>query len=110
MLITPSTNNLCRYLISQGADKDALTDEEEKAVDLVDPEDFKTTAVLLNTQESVEKERRMSTAPPGLAKREPAWFRRESMQRDSVMESGFKMSKVRCRLLIDPKIFWKPVV
>lgn len=86
--------HIARYLISQGADKDALTDEEEKAVDLVDPEDFKTTAVLLNTQESVEKERRMSTAPPGLAKREPAWFRRESMQRDSVMESGFKMSKL----------------
>ena len=111
MLITPSSIDLCRYLISQGADKDALTDEEEKAVDLVDPEDFKTTAVLLNTQESLEKERRMSTAPPGLTgKREPAWFRRESMQRDTVMESGFKMSKVRYRMLIDPKIFWKPVV
>ncbi len=63
-------------------------------MDLVDPEDFKTIAVLLNTQESVEKERRMSAAPPGLAKREPAWFRRESMQRDSVIEAGFRMSKV----------------
>ena len=63
-------------------------------MDLVDPEDFKTIAVLLNTQESVEKERRMSAVPPGIAKREPAWFRRESMQRDTAMESGFKMSKV----------------
>ena len=97
----------CRYLISQGADKDALTDEEEKAVDLVDPEDFKTIAVLLNTQESVEKERRMSAVPPGVAKREPAWFRRESMQREHNLESGFKMSKVHW---IDTKIFWKPVV
>ena len=64
-------------------------------MDLVDPEDFKTIAVLLNTQESVEKERRMSAVPPGIAKREPAWFRRESMQRDTAMESSFKMSKVR---------------
>ena len=63
-------------------------------MDLVDPEDFKTIAVLLNTQESVEKERRMSAVPPGIAKREPAWFRRESMQRDTAMESSFKMSKV----------------
>jgi len=86
--------HIARYLISQGADKDALTDESEKAVDLVDPEDFKTIAVLLNTQESVEKERRMSAVPLGIAKREPAWFRRESMQRDTAIESGFKLSKL----------------
>jgi len=73
--------HIARYLISQGADKDALTEEEEKAVDLADPEDYKTISVLLNTQESLEKERRVS-AVPGLPKREPAWFRRESMQRD----------------------------
>lgn len=84
-----------RYLISQGADKDALTDEEEKAVDLVDSEDYKTISVLLNTQESVEKERRMSAVPPGLAKKiEPAWFRRESMQRESVLDSNYIKSKV----------------
>ena len=83
-----------RYLISQGADKDALTDEAEKAVDLVDGEDYKTISVLLNTQESAEKERRMSAVPAGAIKREPAWFRRESMQRDSVLESGYIKSKV----------------
>ena len=69
-----------RYLISQGADKEALTDEGEKAEDLVDPDDYKTMAVLLNTEESKEKDRRMS-AVRGV-KREPAWFRRESMQRE----------------------------
>ena len=63
----------------------------------MDPEDFKTIAVLLNTQESVEKERRMSSVPLGIAKREPAWFRRESMQRDTAIESGFKLSKVECK-------------
>ena len=62
-------------------------------MDLADPDDYKTISVLLNTQESVEKERRMSTV--GVVKKEPAWFRRESMQRDSVIEAGFRMSKVR---------------
>jgi len=73
-------HNIARYLISQGADKEALTDEGEKAEDLVDPDDYKTMAVLLNTEESKEKDRRMS-AVRGV-KREPAWFRRESMQRE----------------------------
>jgi len=90
-------HHIARYLISQGADKDALTDEEEKAVDLVDSEDYKTISVLLNTQESVEKERRMSAVPPGLAKKiEPAWFRRESMQRESVLDSNYIKSKLCC--------------
>ena len=71
-------------MISQGADKEALTDEGEKAEDLVDPDDYKTMAVLLNTEESKEKDRRMSTVR-GI-KKEPAWFRRESIQRDSVLE------------------------
>ena len=30
---------LCRYLISQGASKNALTDEGERPIDLVDPND-----------------------------------------------------------------------
>jgi len=89
-----SLHHIARYLISQGADKDALTDEAEKAVDLVDGEDYKTISVLLNTQESAEKERRMSAVPAGAIKREPAWFRRESMQRDSVLESGYIKSKL----------------
>ena len=83
---------LGRYLISQGADKEALTDEEEKAVDLADPDDYKTISVLLNTQESLEKERRLSTV--GAIKKEPAWFRRESMQRDSVLDPALYRVKV----------------
>ena len=61
-----------------------MTDEGEKAEDLVDPDDYKTMAVLLNTEESKEKDRRMS-AVRGI-KKEPAWFRRESIQRESVVE------------------------
>merc|ERR1712048_953677 len=83
---------IAKYLISQGADKEALTEEEEKAVDLADPEDYKTISVLLNTQESLEKERRMSTV--GVIKKEPAWFRRESMQRDSVLDPSLYRVKL----------------
>jgi len=84
-------HHIAKYLISQGADKGALTDEGEKAVDLVDPDDYKTMAVLLNTEESSEKDRRMSAVRG--SKREPAWFRRESIQRESVVE----MPKPTCR-------------
>ena len=79
---------ICRYLISQGADKEALTNEGETAVDLVNPDDYKTMAVLLNAEESSEKERRMSAVRGG-SKKEPAWFRKESIQR----ESGVEMKK-----------------
>jgi hypothetical protein len=71
-------------LISQGADKEALTDEGEKAEDLVDPDDYKTMAVLLNTEESKEKDRILSTVR-GI-KKEPAWYRRESIQRESAAD------------------------
>jgi len=80
-------HHIAKYLISQGADKVALTDEGETAVDLVDPNDYKTMAVLLDTKESSEKDRRMSAVRG--SKKEPAWFRRESMQR----ESGVEMKK-----------------
>ena len=39
-----------RYLLSQGAARDALTEEGETATDLADPEDFHMLAVLRNTQ------------------------------------------------------------
>jgi len=71
-------HHIAKYLISQGADKEALTNEGETAVDLVDPDDYKTMAVLLNAEESSEKERRMSAVRGG-SKKEPAWFRRESI-------------------------------
>ena len=74
-------------MISQGTDKLELTDEGETAVDLVDPNDYKTMAVLLDTKESSEKDRRMSAVRG--SKKEPAWFRRESMQK----ESGVEMKK-----------------
>jgi len=83
--------HIAKYLISQGADKEALTAEGEKAADLVDPDDYKTMAVLLNTEESKEKDRRMS-AVRGI-KREPAWFRRESMQREGGLSSMLAMPK-----------------
>ena len=62
-----------------------MTEEGEKAVDLVDPEDYKTMAALLNTEESKEKERRMSMVK-GAKKEPPAWFRRESIRRESAVE------------------------
>ena len=65
-------------------------------MDLADPDDYKTISVLLNTQESVEKERRMSTV--GVMKKEPAWFRRESMQRDSVLDPALYRVKVECQV------------
>jgi len=77
-------HHIAKYLISQGAEKEALTDEGETTVDLVDPNDYKTMAVLLNTKESSEKDRRMSAVRG--SKKEPAWFRRESIQRESVVE------------------------
>merc|ERR1712013_864014 len=54
-------HNIARYLISQGADKEALTDEGEKAEDLVDPDDYKTMAVLLNTEESKQGQEDVSS-------------------------------------------------
>jgi len=92
-------HNVARYLISQGADKEALTDEGEKAEDLVDPDDYKTIAVLLNTEESKEKDRRMS-AVRGL-KKEPAWFRRESIRRESLVEVGKQERKHGVRVEIN---------
>ena len=91
-------------MISQGADKEALTDEGEKAEDLVDPDDYKTMAVLLNTEESKEKDRRMSTVR-GI-KKEPAWFRRESIQRESVLEipkSSLRSNERKHGIQVDSK-------
>ena len=40
-----------RLLLDSGADRDVLTDEGERAVDLVDPGDSKTIAVMLGPLE-----------------------------------------------------------
>eukprot|EP00090_Calanus_glacialis_P044741 TRINITY_DN8012_c0_g1_i2.p1 TRINITY_DN8012_c0_g1~~TRINITY_DN8012_c0_g1_i2.p1 ORF type:complete len:267 (-),score=82.01 TRINITY_DN8012_c0_g1_i2:71-871(-) len=97
-------HHIAKYLISQGADKEALTDEGEKAEDLVDPDDYKTMAVLLNTEESKEKDRRMSTVR-GI-KKEPAWFRRESIQRESLVvmpKSSLRSNERKQGVRVDTK-------
>ncbi len=48
------TEPSCRFLISRGADKNALTDEGERPIDLVDPED-KVGQRLLLTHDKVSR-------------------------------------------------------
>jgi molybdenum cofactor biosynthesis enzyme MoaA len=64
----------------QGADRNRLTGDGETALNLVDEDDIKTLAVLMNTKEEVEKERRQSVVKDKQEKREPAWVRSESVQ------------------------------
>jgi len=78
--------DIARYLIAQGADRNRRTAEGETALDLVEEEDFKTLAVLMNTKEEVEKERRQSVVVKQ-KKKEPAWVRRESLQEAARKES-----------------------
>ena len=58
---------------------------------MVEEDDYETLAVLMNTKEEVEKERRQSVVRDKQEKREPAWVRRESVQeavrRKSVQEA-----------------------
>ncbi len=42
-----------RFLISRGADKNALTDEGERPIDLVDPEDKVTPIDLVDPEDKV---------------------------------------------------------
>ena len=64
----------------QGADRSRRTADGETALELVEEDDYKTMAVLMNTKEEVEKERRKSVVKEKQEKREPAWVRRESVQ------------------------------
>ena len=66
--------------MTQGADRNRKTADGETALELVEEDDYKTKAVLLNTKEEVEKERRQSVVKDKQEKREPAWVRRESVQ------------------------------
>ena len=70
----------------QGADRNKRTADGETALDLVEEDDYKTRAVMMNTKEEVEKEKRVVKE-----KKEPAWVRRESVQeavrRESLQES-----------------------
>ena len=76
--------------MTQGADKNRRTADGETALELVEEDDYKTKAVLMNTKEEVEKERRQSVVKDKQEKREPAWVRRESVQeavrRESLQE------------------------
>ena len=75
--------DIVRYLIENGGDKDALTDEGETPCDLVDTHDYETMAVLLNTKIDNVR-RKISLSLPTLAtpKIEPTWVRRESIQEE----------------------------
>ena len=66
--------------MTQGADRKRRTADGETALELVEEDDYKTKAVLMNTKEEVEKERRQSVVKDKQEKREPAWVRRESVQ------------------------------
>ena len=76
--------------MTQGADRNRRTADGETALELVEDDDYKTKAVLMNTKEEVEKERRQSVVKDKQEKREPAWVRRESVQeavrRESLQE------------------------
>lgn len=73
-------SNITRYLLLQGADRSRRTADGETALELVEEDDYKTMAVLMNTKEEVEKERRKSVVKEKQEKKEPAWVRRESVQ------------------------------
>jgi hypothetical protein len=66
--------------LTQGADRKRKTADGETAQELVEEEDYKTMAVLINTKDEVEKERRQSVVQDKKKKMEPAWVRRESVQ------------------------------
>ena len=38
----------CRYLLQNGADKNIVTDDAERPIDLVDAQDFQTIAIMLS--------------------------------------------------------------
>ena len=66
--------------MTQGADRKRRTADGETALELVEEDDYKTMAVLMNTKEEEEKERRQSVVQDKKEKMEPAWVRRESVQ------------------------------
>ena len=68
---------IARYLIDKGAKIEALTEEGETALDLVDGDDFNTMAVILDSEIKLLTDKKQTIR---MEKREPAWFRRESLQ------------------------------
>jgi len=84
-------HHIAKYLISRGANKNALTDEGERPLDLVDPSDQVTLEVLLGEEDKGERDRRMSLV---IERGEPAWFRRESI-RDELRRESFNNIRAR---------------
>ena len=75
------------YLLAHGADRHKVTEDGERAEDLVEDEDWATLAVFADTKEQLEQEklRRLSAVAvvegrSQEVRREPAWVRRMSLQ------------------------------
>ena len=75
------------YLLAHGADRHKVTEDGERAEDLVEDEDWATLAVFADTKEQLEQEklRRLSAVAVvegrgQEVRREPAWVRRMSLQ------------------------------
>ena len=71
---------IARYLMDRGADTQAVTEDGETALDLVDGEDYKTMAVLLDSEIKLLTEKRRESMKR--ERKEPAWVRRESLQEE----------------------------
>lgn len=70
--------DVARHLIEAGASTQILTEDGETPLDLVESDDLKTMAVLLNTK--IETLKKKISQTTGLVKTEPAWVRKESTQ------------------------------
>ena len=68
---------IVRYLMDRGADTEAVTEEGETALDLVDGEDYSTMAVILDSEIKLLTENKQKVV---VERKEPAWVRRESLQ------------------------------
>ena len=80
-------HEIVSYLLAHGADRHKVTEDGERAEDLVEDEDWATLAVFADTEEQLEQEklRRLSAVAVvegrgQEARREPAWVRRMSLQ------------------------------
>ena len=85
-------HDIVKYLLKNGADKNILTDDGETALDLVEEDDFKTKAVLLDNK--VEKiQKKVSDSKDQKEKLEPAWFRKISVQEEKEKKEKLKKEK-----------------
>ena len=69
----------------RGADTQAVTEDGETALDLVDGEDYQTMSVLMDSEiKSIMKKQQLTKCE----KRDPAWVRRESSQETRRIQEG----------------------